>query len=109
MPNEAKEITEKREIAVTKLIDDAERMRQNSIYVDFDQALNVYGQPQNFVNNDYEKVRKDVILAKYHIDRLSGLSPNKDVLHSTFPDWKDELEESQKDLASGIADAKADG
>jgi hypothetical protein len=79
-------------------------MRQNSIYVDFDQALKIGGQPQEFKKEDYEKVRRDVILARYHIDKLSGLDPAKDVLHSTFPEWKEELEKSLRDLAGRLQD-----
>jgi hypothetical protein len=106
LPNESKEVAAKRDAAVKKLVDDAEELRQNSIYVDFDEALQICGQPNSFTKSDYEKVKKDVILAMFHIDKLSGLHPNADVLHSTFPEWKDELEKSLRDLASRIDDEK---
>ena len=108
LPNESKEITAKRDAAVKKLVDDAEELRHNSIYVDFDEALQICGQPNSFTQSDYEKVKKDVILAMFHIDKLSGLQPNADVLHSTFPEWKDEYEKSIRDLASRIDDEKQD-
>lgn len=109
LPNEAIEIKEKQKIALANRIAEAEKLRQNSIYVDFDQALNIGARPQSFNKDDYEKIRKDVILAIYHIDKLSGLNPNNEVLHSTFPEWKDELETNLKELASRLADEKRDG
>jgi AbiV family abortive infection protein len=105
-PDEPKEITAQREAAFKKLVDDAEALRQNSIYVDFDPTLSVSGQPANFDKDDYAKIRTDVILAKYHIDKLAGLDPSKDILHSTFPEWKDELEKSLQDLTNRLAKVK---
>jgi AbiV family abortive infection protein len=108
VPNEAPDITEKRKKALAKLVADAEQMRQNSIYVDFDQALQIGNRPQNFKKDDYDKVKRDVVLATYHIDKLSGLNPSRDVLHSLFPEWKDELEKSLRDAATRIKAAKQD-
>lgn len=103
-PGESKEMAEKRTAALAKKVDDAEKLRQNSIYVDFDQGLQVSGRPQDFKKDDYDRMKKDVILAKYHIDKLSGLEPSKEILHSTFPEWNDELEESLKELAESLAE-----
>jgi hypothetical protein len=60
--------------------------------------MKICGQPHDFTNKDYDKIKKDVIVSRFHINKLSGLNPSKDVLHSTFPEWKDELEKSLKDL-----------
>jgi hypothetical protein len=102
--SETEETKTKREAALKKLVDDAEELRQHSIYVDFNSALTINGQPQNLKKEDYEKIKKDVILARYHIDKLSGLNPKKDVLHSTFPEWKEELEKSLRKLSSDLED-----
>jgi AbiV family abortive infection protein len=106
--DEPEEISAKRKAALAKLVDEAETLRQTSIYIDFDQSFKIRGRPQDFGKEDYEKIKKDVVLARYHIDKVSGLNPNKDVLHSTFPEWKDDLEKSLKDLATKM-DAQQHG
>jgi AbiV family abortive infection protein len=104
--DESEEIRLKRDQAIKDSVDAAETLRQNSIYVDFDRDLKIKGAPQQYGKNDYLKIRRDVVLAKYHMDKLAGLNPNKDVLHSTFPEWKAELEERLRDLARSFADNK---
>jgi len=101
-PNKSPETIAKQQEAFTKLVNDAERVRQNSIYVDFDHDLKVVARPHNFKKSDYDTIRRDVVLAKYHIEKLSGLKPSKEVLYSTFPEWKGELEKSIKELASSL-------
>jgi hypothetical protein len=101
-PNESKEAAAKREAGLKKLVDEAEELRQNSIYVDFNEDLQICGQPKSVTKDDYLKTEKDVVLAIFHIDKLSGKNPSTDVLHSTFPEWKEELENSLKKLATRL-------
>jgi AbiV family abortive infection protein len=101
--DETKEVTAKREAALKKMVDDAEKLRTHSIYVDFGQALQISGQPLQFKSDSYNNVKKEEIVARFHIDKLSGLNPSKNVLHSTFPEWKDELEKSLEKLAIKIS------
>jgi AbiV family abortive infection protein len=100
-----KDIQEKHKVALTKLVDDAEKMRQNSIYVDFDKDLNVIAHPRDFGKDDYDRLKKDVILARFHIDQLAGHNPDKSILHSIFPEQKGELEQALKKLAADIEKA----
>jgi hypothetical protein len=80
-------------------------MRQNSIYVDFDKNLNVIAHPRNFGKDDYDRLKKDVILARFHIDQLGGQNPDKSILNSIFPEKKGELEQALKKLAADIEKA----
>lgn len=102
VPGESEENRLQREQAIENSIDTAETLRQNSIYVDFDRDLKIKGAPQKYGKANYVKIKRDVVLAKYHMDKLAGLNPSKDILHSTFPEWKAELEGRLQDLANGL-------
>ncbi|WBL82788.1 AbiV family abortive infection protein [Bradyrhizobium xenonodulans] len=84
-------------------IDASEKLRLNSIYVDFDQELGVKNDPGKLQVDEYKKIRSDVLLAKFHIDKLAGRNPDKSELYSAFPDWKHDLEKSLADLAKRLA------
>ena len=92
------------EEALKKSADADEKLRQNSIYVDFDSALKIEGGPQDYKKKDYENIKRNVVLAKYHMDKLAGLNPSKDVLHATFPEWKAELEKSIEKYAARLVE-----
>jgi hypothetical protein len=52
--------------------------------------------------DDFEKIRLDVVLAKFHIDKLLERNPDKNMLYSSFPDWKKELEKDLANLAARL-------
>ncbi len=100
--DDSPEITKKKRIATERAVDEAETMRQKSIYVDFDSVFEITGDPNTFGPDEYERIKKDVIVAKYYIEKLSGLEPNKDILYQEYPEWKQEIEENLKKLASEL-------
>jgi len=62
-PDETDDITQKRKAALRRLVDEGETIRLKSIYVDFDRGLKITGEPNNFTQEDYKKIKKSVVLA----------------------------------------------
>lgn len=105
-PDESEEITKKRRDALRRLVDEGETTRQKSIYVDFDGSLEITGEPSNFTQADYQKIKRDVVLAKYYIDKVIGLDPNKEILYAVFPEWRTEIDKGLAELANDFAISK---
>lgn len=95
---ELMEVWNKRKEDMKRRIDEAELIRQNSIYVDFNSNLEIAGEPKKFAEGDYRTIKKDVLLAKYYIEKLSGSEPSKEILYDIFPELKDEIEKMLAEL-----------
>jgi AbiV family abortive infection protein len=62
----------------------------------------VVAEPSGFNRNDYDSIRKDVTVAKYYVDKLSGLEPSKEILYDIFPESRKEIEERLAELANKL-------
>jgi hypothetical protein len=102
-PDEPDGVIQKRKAALRGVVDKSETTRQKSIYVDFDQRLEITGGPTDFTQADYEEVKKDVIVAKYYIDKMIGLDPDKETLYAVYPEWRGEIEKGLANLANDLA------